>query len=291
MDLTTIFYHTDEFCKQFESQYPQRILTAGRNVRKRQTRLILSEVMSIMLYFPYSGYKTFKDYYTKHERFLRAAFPGLVSYSRFVELQQKAAIPMALFARCAGLASCSGLSFIDSSSLKASHVRRQSSHKVFKGLAGKGTTSTGWFYGFKIHFVTTPSGDIIDFYLTSGNVADTNHTVIKRLSQRLTGKVFGDKGYLLSPDIREYLLSRGIQFITKIRSSMKGQTMLLTDRLMLAKRGVIESVIAVLKEDFLLEHTRHRNPLNFFAHICSCIMAYAFKPSKPSIREEFALLA
>ena len=29
---------------------------------------------------------------------------------------------------------------------------RISRHKVFEGLARRGKTSTGWFFGFKLHF-------------------------------------------------------------------------------------------------------------------------------------------
>jgi hypothetical protein len=242
MELTTIFYHTDEFCKQFEQLSQKSLLTDGCEMRKRPFSLTLSEIMTIMIYFPCSGYKTFKDYYIRSHDTLQRAFPGLVSYNRFVELQQKAAIPMALFLRLCGLTSCSGVSFIDSFVLKSCHVKRQSSHKTFKGIAAKGKTSVGWFYGLKVHFLITPSGEIIDFYITSGNVADNNHDVIKRMSNLIIGKVFGDKGYILGAEMTQLLFQKGVQFITKLRANMKNKLLTVQDRLILAKRGVIESV-------------------------------------------------
>ena len=110
-----------------------------------------------------------------------------------------------------------------------------------------------------------------------------NQDVLMKLSKKKSGKVFGDKGYLVNSDLTKLLLDKGIQLITKIRSNMKNKLMALEDRLMLAKRGVIESVINVLKNVFSIEHTRHRNPKNFIAYISSALMAYAFKPSKPAI--------
>lgn len=291
MELTTIFYHTDEFCKQFEELSQKRSLTDGCEMRKRAFSLTLSEVMTIMIYFPCSGYKSFKDYYTRNNDVLKKAFPGLVSYNRFIELQQKAAIPMALFLRLSGLTDCSGISFIDSFVLKSCHIKRQSSHKTFKGIAAKGKTSVGWFYGLKVHFLITPHGEIIDFYITSGNVADNNHDLIKRMSNRIIGKVFGDKGYILGQEITQILAQKGVQFITKVRANMKNRLLNVQDRLVLAKRGVIESVIAILKEDLSIEHTRHRNTMNFFAHVCSSLMAYYFRPFKPSIANKLISIA
>ncbi len=48
------------------------------------------------------------------------------------------------------LGNCSGISFIDSTILTVCHVRRINSHCVFKNMAKRRKTSTGWFYGFKL---------------------------------------------------------------------------------------------------------------------------------------------
>jgi hypothetical protein len=291
MELTTIFYYTDEFCKEFEQMSKKNVLADGKGKRRRTFSLSLSEIMSIMIYFPCSGYKTFKDYYTKNYEPLRTAFPGLVSYNRFVELQQQAAIPMAIYLKMCGLTAPTGISFIDSFVLKSCHIKREHSHKTFKGLAAKGKTTVGWFYGLKIHFVITHKGDIIDFYITGGNIADNNSVVIERMSDMLFGKLFGDKGYIVGKEMNDFLLSKNIELVTKVRSNMKSKPMDPQDRLILKKRGVIESVISILKERLLIEHTRHRSTLNFFAHICSSLMAYFFRPNKPSITSEVALSA
>lgn len=286
MDLVTIFYHVDEFCKFFEKTIEKRLLSDGTGKRNREINLMLSEVMTIMIWFSYSGYRTFKDYYIKHVKpYLSNEFPNLVSYTRFVELQGKSAFAMAVFSRLCGLQECTGISYADSASLKVCHIKREKSNRVFKGIAAKGKTSIGWFYGFKFHFVINPFGEIIDFYITAGNVADNNPNVIQRLFQDLFGKIYADKGYLLNPELLQSLYDSGKELITKVRKNMQEKILDIKDVFFLKKRGTIESVIDILKEHLSLEHTRHRSPLNFFAHICSCIMAYAFRPTKPSIAE------
>ena len=103
------------------------------------------------------------------------------------------------------MAECTGVSFIDSFSLNVCHNRRIYSHKVFKGIAQRGKTSVGWFYGFKLHIIINHGGEIISFYITSGNVADNNEKVLKKLTQKLFGKLYGDKGYIVRPEIFEKL--------------------------------------------------------------------------------------
>jgi len=57
----------------------------------------------------------------------------------------------------------------------------------------------------------------------------------------------------------------------------------LADKLLLRKRSVIETVLAILKSEMGLEHSRHRSPVNAMVHILSCLVAYAYRPGKPSI--------
>lgn len=282
MKLTSIFYHVDEFCKLFEKELKHRFLSNGKNMRDRDISLSLSEVMTIAIYFHYSGYKTFKDFYTKSGE-LKSAFPKMTSYNRFLELQQKACVPLAIFAKLLANGKVDGISFADSFPLRVSHEKRISSHKTFRGSAARGKTSMGWFYGFKLHLVINGHGEIIDFEITPGNVADNNEGLLKKITKKIWGKLFGDKGYLLSPKKLADLLMKGIHMVTKAKSNMKGRLLSLTDRLLLTKRGIIESVGAVLKEDFSIEHSRYRSRQTFLINVFSALIAYSFKDVKPTI--------
>ncbi|HEY0424009.1 MAG TPA: transposase, partial [Rhodopila sp.] len=55
------------------------------------------------------------------------------------------------------------------------------------------------------------------------------------------------------------------------------------DKILLRKRFVIETVLGILKSEMGLEHSRHRSPVNAMVHVLSCLVAYAFRPGKPSI--------
>lgn len=285
MLLVKIFCEIDDFSKQFHEQFKKNFLTDGKELRNRSFIMTSSEIMTIAIYFHFSGYKTFKDYYEKSVLIhLNSEFPNLVSYNRFLELRKNITIPLAIFAQLqAQLAECTGVSFIDSFSLKVSHQRRIYSHKVFKGIAQRGKTSVGWFYGFKLHVVINHFGEIISFYITPGNVSDNNEKVLNKLTQKLFGKLYGDKGYILRAEIFEKLYLKGVHLVTKLRKNMKNKLILLEDKIGLKKRGVIESVGAILKEDLSLEHSRHRSVFGFMTHVVSTLVAYSFRDKKPQI--------
>jgi hypothetical protein len=156
------------------------------------------------------------------------------------------------------------------------------SHKVFKGHATRGKSSTGWFYGFKLHLVINDQVEICSFCLTTGNVDDRNLDVITLLCRELRGKLFGDRGYI-SQTLFEHLYEQGIQLITRIKKDMKNKLVDVGDKIMLRKRALIESVNDVLKNICQVEHSRHRSVHNFLVNLVAGIAAYSFLPHKPSI--------
>jgi hypothetical protein len=245
--------------------------------------LSLSEVVAIILLFHHSGYRCFKWYYRDYVCVhMRNYFPKLVSYNRFVELKSLTLLPMLLYTQLFRRGKCTGIGFIDSTFLKVCHNRRIYSHKVFKTCAARGKSSTGWFYGFKLHLVINDRGEICSFCLTPGNTDDRNINVIDQLCKELKGKLFGDRGYI-SQELFERLYKQGVQLITKLRKNMKNKLMDMMDKLLLRKRAVIESVNDFLKNICQVEHSRHRSICNFLVNIVAAISAYSFLPHKPSI--------
>jgi hypothetical protein len=131
--------------------------------------LSISEVMTIVIAFHGSGYRTFKDFYKqKALPDWRNAFHNLVSYRRFVELMPWNFMALVNFLTTYYLGEVTGISFIDSTSVAVCHVNRAKAHQTFKGLAGWGKSSVGWYFGFKLHL-------IINNYLVSGLIAYTYH--------------------------------------------------------------------------------------------------------------------
>ncbi len=148
------------------------------------------------------------------------------------------------------------------------------SHKVFEALAARGKSSTGWFYGFKLHLVTNEHRELVRFLITPANVADNNKQVLSRLLAGLQGKCYGDKGYLSS--LLEELLEQGLHLVAKVRKNMKNMLLSLSDKINLRKRAMIEAVNDILMSVCDIDHSRHRNPINAFVQIFSGLTAYTF---------------
>ena len=175
---------------------------------------------------------------------------------------------------------CTGINFVDSTSIAVCHNRRIKRNKVFKHLAATGKTSMGWFFGFKLHLIINEQGELLAVYLTPGNVDDRKP--LSDLTKNLFGKLFGDKGYL-SQTLFETLYQRGLELITNIRKNMKNSLMLLEDKIMLRKRFIIETVNDQLKNVSQIQHSRHRKPANFAVNLTAGLIAYQKQPKKPSI--------
>jgi hypothetical protein len=280
MDILPVFCDIDDFCLLFEPLWRTRLLADVPRQRQRSMTLCLSEVMTIIVLFHSSGYRNFKTYYTQHVlKHMAGAFPKLVSYNRFVELMPSALVPLCSYLQSRkGL--CSGISFIDSTSLKVCHNRRIHSHKVFAQCARRGKTSVDWFYGFKLHLVTNDCGELLSIKLTPGNVDDRRP--VPRMVKGLFGKLFGDKGYVSQP-LFEMLYDEQVQLVTKLKSKMKNRLMLMFDKIMLRKRAIIESVNDQLKNISQIEHTRHRSVANFLVNLLAGLVAYTFREKKPSL--------
>jgi hypothetical protein len=219
--------------------------------------------------------------------FGKLEFPSLVSYNRFVELQKTAALPLLMFVMSNCIGDCTGISFIDSTKLAVCKNQRIHQHRQFKDIAQRGYTSTGWFFGFKLHLVISDKGEIISFKLSRGNVADNNENLLISLCKDLFGKLYGDKGYLVKQSVFEKLFFDGVQLITKIKRNMKNKLMSVYDKIMLRKRSVIECVMDSLKNICQVEHSRHRSIHGFIINVFAAIGAYHFLPKKPSIASQF----
>jgi hypothetical protein len=286
--ITEIFYLVDEFCKEFEKVREGHVLSEKSEIKRRKRRFKLSdsEVITILIMFHLGQFRNLKHYYINYvQKHLKSEFPETVSYNRFVELQAKAIVPMAVFLQLCCLGKCTGISYIDSTPIRACHIRREHSHKVMKGMAAKGQCSIGWFYGFKLHIIINDRGEILDFLFTQGNVDDREPLKNKAFHDKIFGKLFGDKGYL-SKSLFEDLFIDGIHLITKIRKNMKNSLMHIHDKILLKKRALIESVNDELKNICQIEHTRHRSFENFITNLISGLIAYSFLPKKPSLNIE-----
>jgi hypothetical protein len=277
--LLEIFIWTDDFVKTFD-----RICLPVRVGQRRRTPgLALSEMLTILIFYHHSGYKCFEYYYERCVlKDLNGHFPKAPSYTRFVQLIPRSLHLLYWMGKVRGvMAQATGLYFVDSKKLPVCDNRRIHSHKVFKDIAQRGKASTGWFFGLKIHLVINNLGEIMSFAITAANVMDNAKEVLDKLFKFIQGKCFGDKGYISKHF--EYFYQKGLQIITRIRKNMKNKLMDYYDKMMLQKRGIIESVNDILMTVFDIDHTRHRSPINAVTHIIGAVVAYSFYDAKPCV--------
>ena len=117
--------------------------------------------MVILIWFNLSGFKCFKHFYLNSFENLKLFFPKIPSYKRFVFLQRNALILMNVLMRylTEKTSQKTDVYYIDSTFLEVCKNQRIYHHKTFKGLAARGVSSCGWFYGFKLHLITNHLGD------------------------------------------------------------------------------------------------------------------------------------
>ncbi len=255
MNLIALFCSIDDFWKTFKTEWKKHLIGNRKPKRGPKCRLSISEMLTIIILFHQSNYRTFKHFYHFVSIHMRKEFPDLLSYSRFVSLMKDLFVP--LFAYLLHMnGSVTGIAFVDSTSIQVCKRKRAKRNKVFRGFAKVGKTSIGWFYGFKLHLIINEHGEILSFLLTPGNVSDIS--VLDKLSKGIFGKLFGDKGYI-SSKLGKELFKRGLKLFTTLRKNMKQKLMSFKDRALLRKRALIETVNDQLKNISQVEHSRHRS--------------------------------
>jgi hypothetical protein len=286
LKLVQLFCEIDDFTHVYEQKLAGHLLPVTPNSKhsSNKPRISLSEMMTLEILYHLSGHKCF-EYYYEHEVLqgsLKSYFPAAPSYNRFVELKPRMLVALICYLHCLRLGAFLGLYYADSTALKVCHNRRIHCHKVFRATAKRGQCSVGWFYGFKLFLVVNGLGEIVQAFVTPGNVADNGLATLKRLFRGLTGLAFADKGFASQKAFLP-LFEQGLKLITYIRSNMKNKLLLLQEKMLLKKRGMIESVIDILKSVCNIEHTRHRSALNMIVNTYAALCAYSTFERKPSI--------
>jgi transposase len=277
--LLALFCSVDDFCQDFLPRLKD-CLVPDRKRRNRARSLSESEIITLLIAFHLSQFRNFKAFYLGFVcPFWSKAFPRLVSYSRFIEYIPSSLVPIFAYLRSL-FGRCTGITFADSTALAVCENPRIEQHRVFAGVATRGKTSTGWFFGFKLHLVINDCGELLNITITTANTDDRKP--LPDLLKEMFGKVIADKGYL-SKKLSALLSERGVELITKVRSNMKEQDLSSADKFLLRKRAIVESVIDQLKNISQVEHTRHRAGSGFMWNVIASLIAYCKQPKKPSL--------
>lgn len=279
-NLVETFCHVDDFCELFIPQWELTLIEDGTKKRKRKGHMSASEIMTIIILFHQSHYRDFKNFYLCYvSKHLNSYFPNLLSYSRFVEVQPSVIVPLSSYMTSL-FGAPTGIAFIDSTKISVCHIIRAKRNRVFKGSARHGKGTMGWSFGFKLHLIVNHLGEILSVKITEGHVDD--RVPVPEMVGSLTGKLYGDKGYL-GKNFAGELWDKGIELITNVRKNMKKIALSLWDRAMLKKRFIIETINDQLKNISYVEHTRHRSINGFMINMLGGLTAYCLKEKKPAL--------
>lgn len=282
--ITTIFCSIDDFCKVFEPEFRKKQISTGKLTRNRKFKMSKSEILTITVLFHIGGYKTFKHFYLFYvQKHLCSEFPETVSYNRFVELMQSNVFALSMYMKFCCMGDCTGISFVDSTPIRACKQKRIKNNKVFKNIATVGKSTMGWFYGFKLHIVVNDKGELLEFIITQANVDDRAPLKKENFLKKIFGSLYADKGYI-SKDLTSMLFDEGLHLVTGLRANMKNTLMPLRDKILLRKRSIIETINDQLKNICQAEHSRHRSFGNFITNLVASLIAYSFQEKKPSIK-------
>jgi hypothetical protein len=96
MNVTQIFCDVDDFCQGFIPDWEKTQLEPDEKTktRARERSVCESEIITLVVCYHLSGYRTFKWFYQRLvQKYWLADFPGLPSYNRFVELMSDVRCP------------------------------------------------------------------------------------------------------------------------------------------------------------------------------------------------------
>ena len=162
--------------------------------RKHVARVPLATLLAAIIWFSCSSMTTWK-------RFVRLMLPMhlsryRLSYSRWSFWRAElAGMVEALAEHLCIKQAYRGVALVDSTCLPVCSIQRERDHKCFKGHASKGCGSLGWFYGFKLHLITSDTGEILRFWLSTGKTHDTAPLFQYNFLRGLEGLLIGDSGY------------------------------------------------------------------------------------------------
>lgn len=168
------------------------------------------------------------------------------------------------------------IKIVDSTAVPVCKNMRISSHKVMKDLATRYKTTTGYFYGLKLHVVTDEYGNLLKFCFTTANVDDRKilDHFLNLLSDSL---VLADAGYV-SKTLEKKALHNNNFLLTCVRNNMKKLSTPL-HIFLLNKRIHVEQFFSVLKDRFGLVTSLPRSVKGYLAHYIRAIFGCLFMPA------------
>lgn len=262
--LTTIFTYVDDYCKQTRRIQPGPI-----------PELSDSEVITLALLCELLGKSSEHSHIRCAVQWLRGYFPRMIDRSRYhrrlkrltvsINDVRKAVLPDigAFLSLCA----------IDSTPVPVLSFQRACFTPLFpEGGYGYCAAKKLYYYGFKLHLVTTAEGIPVHFDLTPANISDVSMAE-ELLSVLDHATVLGDKGYVSESIAQKLLRERGIDLWTPKRKNQKHHE---KQQFQSGIRQIVEVANEILKEHFHLEHTLAKTLSGLVRRVIRKLAAFTF---------------
>lgn len=239
----------------------------------KQVDLSDSELVTLALWRFAMGFKDWQHAYTCYATHLSKEFPKLPTYKNFITGINRVAIKaLWILAVLMAMAKKDNtlLKILDSSALPVCKNRRISSHKVMVSYATRSQTSTGWFYGMKVHAVINTLGNLLACRITTGIVDD--RVPVTAMVKDLLGQFVTDAGYVSLP-LKTKLFRLGKDFITAVRANMQ-QLMTRAQHATMRKRQLVEIAFAKIKDRLGMATSLPRSVTGILTHYIYTLLAY-----------------
>src|ERR671914_662995 len=266
--LTLLFCLLDDFLALLPN--PQPALPSGKHLAGRPSTLSAAEVLTLALFRFWSVQGNWKAFYQLMAAGFRQEFPRLPCYETFLrQINAHGPLGLLLLIALLGGQEGPGTYSLDATAIPVSRHRRQA--KVVRQWPAWGKDSDRhWFFGFKLHAVCDPRGQLVSLGITPGNVADV--TPAEALLSQLRGLVVADDAYI-STSLREKLRELGLLLLTPLRKNMKGLASLEQTQ-HFSRRSIIETVFSVLKDRLGLVPSLPRSLDGYLSHYVLVLLAY-----------------
>ncbi len=199
-------------------------------------------------------------------------FPNLTNYENFMKATNKATgfiLAFLQYQLYLNRRKCKDDTFY----LDSTPNRYIASHKVTKGIASRGKSTKGWFYGFKLQGVCTKDGTLVKLCFRPGKEHDSQ--AFDDSTKGLFGTFVTDAGYLLKDKELMKMYESGRKPCTAARKNMKRMITAEQNQLLL-NRNRIENVWSVMKLNYNLIYHKARSITGIFRHFFYSISAFLF---------------
>jgi hypothetical protein len=165
------------------------------------------------------------------------------------------------------------ITFCDSTKVEVCKIYREHRHQTMKLIASKSKSTTGWFYGLRLHVLCDRYGNLRQIKFTTATTGE-REVLDQFLNNLKNCIVVGDAGYV-SKDLNQKASQNNNILLTAVRKNMKTLATIFQGKC-LNMRSRIESVFDVLKERFNLITSLPRSINGYLAHYIRSIFGYMF---------------